>query len=223
MFFRILAEAPALGAIWIAVIFISLTVHEFSHALVGKWKGDPTAELAGRLTLNPLSHLDIWGFIPLLLFGFGWAKPVPFNPYNLKDPKWDAVAIAVAGPISNLILSAVSGIILRFMLAGGGEMTLLHVFLLLLVIINLFLFFFNLIPVHPLDGSKLIDALLTAPKWAQLRIAIATYGPQALLMAVVISIITNIDIFFFISAPAYATCDAVVGEYCAMMLVGFFL
>ncbi len=85
MFLTLLFSSPPLALAWIVAILSSLTIHEFSHGLIAKWKGDMTAEREGRLTLNPLAHLDLIGFIPLLLFGFGWAKPVPFNPYNLKD------------------------------------------------------------------------------------------------------------------------------------------
>ena len=86
MFLSLLLESPPLAAAWVAAIFIALTVHEFSHALMAKWRGDRTAEREGRLTLNPIAHIDVMGLIPLLLFGFGWAKPVPYNPYNFKNP-----------------------------------------------------------------------------------------------------------------------------------------
>lgn len=213
-----------LALVWVAVILISLTVHEFAHAYVGSRLGDRTAEDMGRLTLNPLAHIDWMGFIPLLLFGFGWAKPVPFNPYNLKDPKKDAVMIALAGPFANLILAVVSGLILRFVVLGGvvGEGSLLEAFLILLVIINLFLMFFNIIPVYPLDGSKLVDAIFWAPKYAKFRHAIATYGPQVLLVLVIISLLTPFDVFFFVSIPAYLSCDLMVGASCNALLSGIF-
>ena len=128
MFIELLTNAPAIALAWILAIFISLTIHEFSHALVGKLRGDSTAEREGRLTLNPLAHLDPIGMIPLLLFGFGWAKPVPFNPYNLKNPKWDSVAIALAGPASNFVVASASAVVLRTVIAMSGEMTLLVAF-----------------------------------------------------------------------------------------------
>lgn len=224
MFFSLIANSPLVALAWIVVILISLTVHEFAHAWVGHLKGDKTAELMGRLSLNPIVHIDPLGFIPLLLFGFGWAKPVPFNPYNLKDPKKDAVIIALAGPASNLILAVLAAVILRVVVFSGlaGQGSLLEAFLILLVIINLFLLFFNILPVHPLDGSKLIDALLTSPKHMHIRNAIATYGPQALLILVVLSIVTPFNVFFFVSAPAYLTCDVLVGESCAAFLASVF-
>lgn len=209
-----------IALVWIIVILLSLTVHEFSHALVANLRGDKTAERMGRLTLNPIVHIDPMGLIPLLLLGFGWAKPVPFNPYNLKDPKWDPVWVALAGPFSNLTVAILAAVILRILAVTGGvaASSLLPVFLILLVIINLFLLFFNLLPVHPLDGSKLLDALLTKPQHQPLRRAIATYGPQVLLAMVIISIITPFNIFFFVSAPSYAACDVMVGESCITLL-----
>ena len=223
MFFQLLASAPASALVWIVVIVLSLTIHEFAHAYVGQIKGDRTAESMGRLTLNPLAHIDLIGFIPLLLFGFGWAKPVPFNPYNLKDPKKDSVHIALAGPLSNLIVAVLSAVALRVVVGTGfGAGSLLEVFLILLVIINLFLLLFNIIPIHPLDGSKLVDALLTKPEHAKLRVAIATYGPQVLMALVLISIFTSINVFFFISVPAFVACDVMVGESCNALLLGVF-
>lgn len=216
MFFTLLSDAPGIALAWILAIVIALSVHEFSHALVGKLRGDRTAEREGRLTLNPLSHIDWIGFVPLLLLGFGWAKPVPFNPYNLKDPKWDSVWIALAGPFSNLVMATLSAIALRILLLSNPEeLSLLVAFLFLMVLINLFLLFFNLIPVHPLDGSKLLFALFDAPKWTQLRHTIGTKGPQILLFLVFLSIL-GFNVFFFISAPSFVTCDALIGENCSV-------
>lgn len=224
MFLQLISSNPAVAFVWIVVIFISLTIHEFAHALAGKLKGDRTAEAAGRLTLNPIAHIDPVGLIPLVLLGFGWARPVPFNPYNLRDPKWDAVFIALAGPLANLLMAITAGLILRILLLAEVITTnnLLAAFLILLVIINLFLMFFNLIPIHPLDGSKLLDAFLFKPEHMALRRAIATYGPQVLLMLVILSILTRFDVFFFISTPAYLTCSAITGSNCVVMLMGIF-
>ena len=216
MFLQLLQFSPAIAVVWILAIILSLTVHEFSHALVGKWKGDKTAEREGRLTLNPLSHLDPMGFFALLFLGFGWAKPVPFNPYNLKNPKWDAVVIALAGPAANLLMAAVAALILRFSLPTiiVSGFTLLHTFLLLTVIINLFLLFFNVLPIHPLDGSKLVTALLDSPKHVQLRQFIMTRGSQILTILVIVSVLTNIDVFGFLSTPAFGLCSTMVGISC---------
>lgn len=223
MFLSLLSINPAIAIAWVLAIVISLTVHEFSHALVGKWRGDKTAEREGRLTLNPLAHVDWMGFIAMLFLGFGWAKPVPFNPYNLRDPKWDSVKIALAGPFSNLIIATISAIILRsFLIAGNVELNLLVIFLILLTLINLFLLFFNIIPVHPLDGSKLFFALFDAPKYAALRQFVAFRGPQILFFLVIASLLTNIDIFFFVSRPAFATCNSLVGTDCLTLIYRVF-
>lgn len=214
MFLNLLFSSPSLAIAWVVAIFFSLTIHEFSHALVGSWRGDKTAEREGRLTLNPIAHIDPIGLIPLFLFGFGWAKPVPFNPYNLKNPKWDSVAIALAGPFSNLVLAMIAGIGFRVALSSLGAGNLLTIFLFLLILLNLFLMFFNVIPIHPLDGSKLFFALFDHPKYAHLRAFVAIRGPQILMIAVFVAILTNIDVFFFIAEPAYATCDTLIGGRC---------
>ncbi len=214
MFFQLLNSAPGIAAAWIIVIVLSLTVHEFAHALVGNLKGDKTAEMAGRLTLNPLSHIDWIGFLPLLLFGFGWAKPVPFNPYNLQNPKRDALHIALAGPFSNLFLAILSAIVFRLLDTAGALTGLLPAFLLLMIIINLFLLLFNVIPVHPLDGSKVIDAILIRPDQQSLLHKIKYYGPRVLFALILVSLFTNFNVFFFISEPAFWICDSMIGSSC---------
>lgn len=220
MFIGMLFNAPALAMVWIVVILLSITIHEFAHAYAASIKGDKTAELAGRLTLNPIAHIDPIGMIPLLLLGFGWAKPVPFNPYNLKDPRKDSVFIALAGPFANLLLASMAAITYRTLDLAGylAEGSLLPAFLILLIIINLFLLFFNVIPIHPLDGSKIIDAILVKPHQQKLRQAIATYGPQFLFMLILISIVSSYNIFFFISAPSFAVCSSMLGENCSLLL-----
>ncbi len=210
MFLSFLAVAPALAIAWLAAILIALTVHEFSHALVAGWLGDDTAERAGRLTLNPLAHIDPVGFIAMLLIGFGWAKPVPYNPMRLSDPRWGSVAVGLAGPGANLVIALIASIGLRLMPDGT---TLLGAFLFLLVFIDLALLFFNLIPVHPLDGSKLFFALFADPRWAGLRAFVAQYGPTILLFLIILSFF-GYDIFWIITEPTFSTCSAFVGQDC---------
>jgi Zn-dependent protease len=149
----------------IPAILLALTLHELSHAFTAYKLGDTTARDQGRLTLNPLAHLDILGTVMLLTGLFGWAKPVPVNPYNLRNPKRDMMLISVAGPLSNVIQALLCGFIIR------GIMTLasanpgffnaplvkyLFIFFVLAFLINTGLAFFNLLPLYPLDGSKIL-------------------------------------------------------------------
>jgi len=146
--------------IWGIALIIAVTIHEFSHALVADKLGDPTPSLAGRISLNPLKHLDPVGTIMLLIFRFGWGKPVPFDPFNLRHPKRDSALIALAGPTSNLILAAFLSIILKL-----SALPLLAL-LIPLIIMNINLAVFNLIPIPPLDGSKILYGILPLD-WAE--------------------------------------------------------
>lgn len=136
-------------------LVIAITVHEFAHALVADRLGDPTPKLQGRLTLNPLSHLDPIGTIMILLVSFGWGKPVQFDPFNLKNPRRDAALISIAGPISNLILATLLSVVIRFVPPVAGQ------FLLPVIYLNVLLAVFNLLPIHPLDGFKIVGGLLS--------------------------------------------------------------
>ncbi len=169
---------------------MSVVIHEVAHGVVALRLGDPTAKYAGRLTLNPFKHLDWWGslVVPLIMIftlgiGFGWAKPVPYNPYNLKDQKKGPALVGLAGPLSNIAVALVFGLLARFIylnslikldiiqnllsrnyenltVAISGSLS--SIFFLLfsmIVVINVFLAFFNLIPIPPLDGSKLLFAV----------------------------------------------------------------
>lgn len=200
MFFSLLFFDPFLAVAWVVAVLSAITIHEFSHAMMANFRGDHTAEAAGRLTLNPLSHIDIFGFIAFLLIGYGWAKPVPFNPYKLKNTRWDGILVAFAGPFSNLLLATVAAFLLRALL--GAEIialdNLLVFFLYLVIILNLGLLFFNLIPLPPLDGSKVwhavFDTFLHNPQLGQL---IEQRG-QLVLMALIFLSFAGINIFFFL-------------------------
>jgi Zn-dependent protease len=218
MLIDLFLRSPGVALAWLAVIVMALSIHEFAHALVAHLKGDSTAEQHGRLTLNPLAHLDPVGLIPLILFGFGWAKPVPFNPYHFKNPRIDSLLVSLAGPGSNLVLAAVSGLVFRGITAAGGDFGLLPVFLIISTLVNLMLFFFNLVPIYPLDGSKMIDAIFVKPQhhmWVQ---RLKVYGPQVLMVLVLISLFTNIDTFFFVSIPAQLACYGFTGTACFAQL-----
>lgn len=156
------------------IIVLSAVFHEYAHALIAYRLGDTTAKDAGRLTLNPLVHLEMFGtvLIPLfLLFTsgifIGWAKPVPYNPYNLRDQKYGSLKVGVAGPSANLLIALILGLFLRFALGGvfgqlsmvNGQWSLFFQFLGLIVYINIFLALFNLVPFPPLDGSKIFADL----------------------------------------------------------------
>jgi Zn-dependent protease len=149
---------------FIIILGMSVIIHEISHGYVAYMQGDPTAKLANRLTLNPLPHIDLVGsiIVPIITslggFPFGWAKPVPFNPYNLRNQRWGELYVAIAGPLSNLFIALIFGLIIRF-----GQATLPGPFIdisALVVWVNISLAIFNLIPIPPLDGSKIVGSLL---------------------------------------------------------------
>ncbi|TFG74850.1 MAG: site-2 protease family protein [Thermodesulfobacteriales bacterium] len=150
------------------VILLSLTIHEYFHGWTANKLGDPTAKMRGRLTLNPIAHLDVLGTILMFVVGFGWAKPVPINPMNFKDPKKGTLLVAIAGPLSNLATAVVAGIILRPLvpkvltgeIARGTLESIVVVMLILAVIYGIALAVFNLIPIPPLDGSRVMYAVL---------------------------------------------------------------
>lgn len=153
---------------FVIILLFSIVIHEVAHGYMALFRGDPTAKYAGRLTLNPIKHLDLIGsiIVPILTvstggFIFGWAKPVPYNPYNLKKPRIDEVFIALAGPASNTVIALVCGIILRLADAAILPLSAPAVnFVLAALMINVVLAVFNLIPVPPLDGSKILFSLL---------------------------------------------------------------
>ncbi|MDR3552059.1 MAG: site-2 protease family protein [Clostridia bacterium] len=140
------------------ITLVSLPFHEFSHALIANALGDQTAKRVGRLTLNPLRHLDVLGTICLVLAGFGWAKPVPVNPSNFKHPRAGMALTALAGPISNLFLAFVAEFFLIVMKTPSDSLN--YLFLFYFIYINVMLAVFNLIPINPLDGSRILALIL---------------------------------------------------------------
>lgn len=174
---------------------IGLTVHEFAHAWVATKLGDPTPMLQGRLTLNPVKHIDPIGFLFIVIAGFGWAKPVQFDPRALKNPRRDHALIAAAGPFSNLLLGLAALICARIFIAGTDDASsgrVVFTFLMYFGYINLGLFVFNMLPLPPLDGSHIVL------QWIQLKpeteAAIMKYGMLALFGIFILESQTKIDL-----------------------------
>lgn len=202
------AEPIKFFAIFIALV-ISITFHEFCHVLAARLQGDQTGERMGRLTLNPLAHLDPWGTLAILFIGFGWGRPAPYNPYNLKNQKYGPALVALAGPASNLLLIIVFGLILKFSYPFLGSSSLI-LFLGALVGFNGVLMVFNLIPIPPLDGSHLLH-LIVDRRWPNISQFMDIYGPQILLGLVVMSWFLNIPIFSYVIDPVLSLIDRIFG------------
>ena len=150
-------------------LLLAITIHEFSHAYAADRLGDPTPRAMGRLTLNPLAHLDPIGTLMIFIAHFGWGKPVPIDPYNFKNPRRDEIIVALAGPISNIILGSTIGII---SLTTGYFNEILYI----IAIVNFSLAVFNLIPIPPLDGSKVFLNLMPVEKAYEWEKAFERYG-----------------------------------------------
>lgn len=178
---------PSSFVLWIAAILLGLSVHEFSHAAVAKLLGDDTAERHGRLTLNPLAHVDLLGLFMLVIVGFGWGKPVPVDETRLRFGRFGPAIVAGAGPLANLLFAIFIVLLGGALSASGlvGSDNLLFHFFQLLFIINLGLMLFNLIPIPPLDGSKWLLAALPARFW-NLRAFLELRGPLLLLALLII-------------------------------------
>ena len=211
---RMLNLAPSLLISRLLTLVIALTVHEFSHALVADHFGDNTPRAAGRLTLNPLKHLDILGSLMLIVVGFGWAKPVPVNAYALRRRSRSALMwVSLAGPASNLVLALVSGIILRLRIfpwqASSGFFPSMAQFLFTFLTINLILLVFNLIPLSPLDGEKILEFLLPG-KLAEKYALIQPYGPIILLFLLFVLPFLGVDIINGIMSPVISGLQKII-------------
>lgn len=185
-------------------LLFALTFHEYSHALVATRLGDPTARLLGRLTLNPIAHLDPMGTLVFVLTQrIGWAKPVPIDERYLQHPRRDIMWIALAGPVSNLILALLFGTIVRFAAPMPVTTVAQRVILAMVegsVIVNLGLATFNMIPVFPLDGSRILTGLLN-PLAAERFREFDRYGPFVLMGIVVLGMTTGVNLFSYVIYP----------------------
>ena len=193
MLFRL---QPEVLVLLIPVLLFALVFHEFSHAWVANKLGDPTARYAGRLTLNPMAHLDPIGGLMILFVGFGWAKPVPVDIRYLSNPRVDMMKIAFAGPATNLLLAFIGGTILRSGFVHGT----MAMMIMLFTQINIMLAVFNMIPIAPLDGSQIFSGLLIRTNPELVR-NLQIYGPQLLMGAILIGYFTPISPIWWFMGP----------------------
>lgn len=166
--------------LFLPALIVAISVHEFAHAWMADRLGDPTPQLQGRLTLNPLKHFDPVGTLMLLIFRFGWGKPVEFDPYNLRHPRRDAALISLAGPMVNLILATILSLISKF-----AQIPLLSLFFVPLILININLAIFNLLPVPPLDGSKILYGFLPRDWADEYNDFMGRYGTILLILLII--------------------------------------
>ena len=187
--------------ILLPILIFLLCFHEFSHGYVAYRLGDHTAARSGRLTLNPLAHLDPIGSLMILFVGFGWAKPVPVNPINFSNPRVDMMKVAFAGPASNLILAFIAGLMIRFVnysdvMSNGILYQTLYVF----SFINIALAVFNMLPVAPLDGSQIFGNMISKNN-PELAWKLQMYGPKILMGLILIGIVTPFSLLGTIMMP----------------------
>jgi len=198
--------------VWILAFVVAITVHEAAHAWMADKLGDPTPRLMGRLSLNPIVHYDPVGTTLLLVLvlmralgipviPFGWAKPVVFDPYNLKNPRRDAALISLAGPLSNITLAVILSILLRISLSPFSPYLFLSGILIPIIILNVILALFNLVPVHPLDGGKILVGLLPAKEAREVEIFLRQYG-TIILFLLIIPVFGGTSPVFVILQPA---------------------
>jgi Zn-dependent protease len=197
MFLYFFESSPSAAVAFVLGLVIGITVHEAAHATSAYWLGDDTAYRDGRVTLNPASHLDVLGSLMLLMAGFGWGKPTPVVPSKLRGGIFGPVAVALAGPLSNLLIVAACGVLYLIPTFQGGYLALVVV---MTAFTNALLFVFNLIPIPPLDGSKILFPFL--PRALGGFVAFMNqYGPMILFGLIIISFVTNLPIFNLLLAP----------------------
>jgi len=207
--------------LYVPTMLLALTFHEYAHGWVANRLGDPTAKVLGRLSMNPLVHIDLFGtvLLPLLLiiskapFVLGWAKPVPVDPYNLRHPRKDMIWVGLAGPTANFTLAFIAGMVIRLLNFLGigfhGPFEVILLILTVFVLINLVFAAFNLIPVPPLDGSRLVAGLLPLA-WALPYVRLERYGMMILILVFIIGrpfIQAFLGVFVGFFRPLLAGCD----------------
>ncbi len=183
---------PLLVVVWLAAILYAMTVHEFAHALAAKLLGDDTPEREGRLSLNPIAHIDTMGLVLLAVAGFGWGRPVQFNASRLRNPRMGSALVGLAGPFANLLSVVVFGLVIRGLVINAQypPENLMVQFFLYIALLNTTLLVFNLLPIPPLDGSHLLMAILPERYW-KLKIWLVTRGALWLMGLVLLDIITG--------------------------------
>ena len=187
--------------ILLPILIFSLCFHEFSHGYIAYKLGDHTAARNGRLTLNPLAHLDPIGSLMILFVGFGWAKPVPVNPVNFSNPRVDMMKVAFAGPASNLILAFTGGLIMRLVnIVGLLQSEMFIQTLYFFILINISLAVFNMIPVAPLDGSQIFGNMISKNN-PELAWKLQMYGPKILMGIILFGMVAPFSVLGFIMMP----------------------
>lgn len=180
----------------IPALLLALTVHEYAHGMMSYSLGDPTPKVEGRLTMNPMAHLDVFGTLMLVLVGFGWAKPVDINPRYYRNPKRDIMKVAFAGPGANLILCFIAALLMVLMGKMGMLSSTVLKFLQSLMLYNVYFAFFNLIPIPPLDGSKVLMELLPGEMAYKYQVYVAPYSMYILMALCLTGLVSTIVVPF---------------------------
>jgi Zn-dependent protease len=196
---------PVFIATFLPALLFSLTFHEAAHAWMSNRLGDPTARLLGRLSLNPLVHLDLFGTMMLFVSGFrfGWAKPVPVDPHNFREPRRGMVLTAAAGPASNILLAIICGALIRAILSSGVPVGIMKAFTAVIaqsLITNVGLAVFNMIPLPPLDGSRILVGI-SPPEWGRSIYYLERFGPLLLMAVIFLGMFSGVPILGMFLGP----------------------